>query len=240
MTLASRFFRWHRWIGYVVALQVLAWMLGGVLFAWLPFQGWVKSADAVAKPGLALPADWAAVLAAELAGQPPPLAVQAVATASGPAWRLRHAAGDQWRSARGGELPAPDAAAVERFAASLYKGDGRLQAVQRLAESPLRLGIVREAGERRDLWLARFDDRLQTRLYVDGRSGELLAVRNEAWVVYDFFFRLHVMDYQGGDDFNNPLLRAAATVALGLVLTGLVLLGLGLRRRWRRRGVRGA
>jgi len=112
--------------------------------------------------------------------------------------------------------------------------------VQRLAESPLRLGIVREAGERRDLWLARFDDRLQTRLYVDGRSGELLAVRNEAWVVYDFFFRLHVMDYQGGDDFNNPLLRAAATVALGLVLTGLVLLGLSLRRRWRRRGVRGA
>ena len=57
MTLASRFFRWHRWIGYVVALQVLAWMLGGLLFAWLPFQSWVKSADAVSRPVLALPAD---------------------------------------------------------------------------------------------------------------------------------------------------------------------------------------
>ena len=240
MTLASRFFRWHRWIGYVVALQVLAWMLGGLLFAWLPFQSWVKSADAVSRPVLALPADWAAVLAADLAGQPPPLAVQAVATASGPAWRLRTATGEQWRSAHGGELTAPDAAAVGRFATSLYKGGGRLSAVQRLTEAPLRLGIVREAGERRDLWLARFDDPLQTRLYVDGRSGELLAVRSEAWVVYDFFFRLHVMDYTGGEDFNNPLLRAAATFAIGLVLTGLVLLGFSLRRQWRRRGAQGA
>ena len=235
MSLVSRFYRWHRWIGFVVALQVLAWMLGGALFAWLPFQGWVKSADTVAKPVLVLPDDWAGRLATHLAGQPPPLAVQSVATASGPAWRLRYATGERWHSAQGGELPAPDAAAIERFAASLYKGDGRLLAVQQLAESPLRLGIVLEAGERHDLWLARFDDRLQTRLYFDGRSGELLAVRNEAWVLYDFFFRLHVMDYRGGDDFNNTLLRVAATVALGLVLTGLVLLGHRMRRLWRRR-----
>lgn len=38
-------------------------MLGGLLFAWLPLQAWVKSADAVAKPQAALPAQWARALA---------------------------------------------------------------------------------------------------------------------------------------------------------------------------------
>jgi hypothetical protein len=39
-----------------VALQVVAWVLDGLLYAWLPLQAWVKSADAVAKPQAALPA----------------------------------------------------------------------------------------------------------------------------------------------------------------------------------------
>ena len=74
-----------------------------------------------------------------------------------------------------------------------------------------------------------------TRLYFAGRSGELLAVRNDAWVVYDFFWRLHLMDYAGGEDFNNTLLRVSAVAVIGLVITGLVLSALALRRSWRRR-----
>ena len=124
---------------------------------------------------------------------------------------------------------------MTRFAQSLYRGPGQLATVQQLAEVPRRLGLVREVGEKKDVWQARFDDALQTRLYVDARSGELLAVRTEAWVLYDFFWRLHVMDYSEGEDFNNPLLRAAAPLALGLVLTGLVMSVLALRRAWRRR-----
>jgi hypothetical protein len=127
---------------------------------------------------------------------------------------------------------------VGPFAQSLYVGPGRLLAVQRLAEAPTRLGLVKELAGRKNLWLARFDDPLQTRLYFDGTGGELVAVRTEAWVLYDFFWRLHVMDYGDGEDFNNPLLRGFALAALALVLTGTVLVGLALARnarRWRRR-----
>ena len=235
MSLTVRFFRWHRWVGYLVALQVLAWVLGGLLFAWLPFQPWVKGADAVGKPAQSLPADWAAVLASASPPLPPALAVQSVATANGPAFRVRLAGGERWLSAAGGELPAPDAESIGRYARSLYRGGGALVGVQQLAQAPLRLLMVKELGERSNVWLASFDDALRTRLYFDGRSGELLAVRNEAWVVYDFFWRLHVMDYAGGEDFNNALLRAAAVAAVGLVVTGLVLSALALRRAWRRR-----
>ena len=234
MTLAARFFHWHRWAGYLIALQVLAWVLGGLLFAWLPFQGWVKSADVLVKPQQPLPAEWPRALDG-LPVRGPLLSVQSVATASGPAFKLRDAQGERWWSAAGGELPLPDAASIGRYARTLYRGDGALVSVQRLAESPRKLGVVRELGDRNEAWLASFNDPLGTRLYFDVSSGELLAARNDAWVVYDFFFRLHVMDYEGGDDFNNKLLRAASVAAMALVATGLTLTLLALRRTWRRR-----
>lgn len=234
MSLTVRFFKWHRWLGYAVALQVLAWVLGGLLFAWLPFKGWVKGQDAVQQPSQALPQDWAQRLAGSGVHEPV-RALRSVATANGPAFKLSMASGERWLSAAGGELAAADEASVAAFARSLYRADGALLDVKRLAGAGTRLGIVRELGGQRDVWLARFDDGLKTRLYFHGRSGELLAVRTDAWVVYDFFWRLHVMDYADGEDFNNLLLRAASPLALGLVLTGAVMLVLALRRAARRR-----
>ena len=49
------------------------------------------------------------------------------------------------------------------------------------------------------------------------------------------FWRLHVMDYSEGEDFNNKLLRGASVAAIALVITGLVLMVLALRRSWRHR-----
>lgn len=230
MSLAAKFFRWHRWLGYLVALQVLAWVLGGLIFAWVPFQAWVKGGDVLVKPQQALPTDWVASLAQLPTDKGALLGLQSVATASGPALKLRYAEGDIWLSAGGGPLPLADAKRVADYARTLYKGDGSVERVGRLDEVPKRLGLVRELGERRDVWQVRFDDSLKSRFYFDGRSGELLAARNEAWVIYDFFWRLHLMDYRGGEDFNNTLLRAAVLAALALVLTGLVLTTLALRR----------
>jgi hypothetical protein len=161
--------------------------------------------------------------------------VQSVVTARGPAWKLRTAGGDRWLDADGRELTPPDAEAVGRFARALYRGPARQLDVQQLAEVPARLGLVRELAAVRPVWRAAFDDALQTRLYIDSRGGELLAVRNEAWVWYDFFWRLHVMDYGGGEDFNNALLRVAAVAAAAMVLAGALLSVLAARRALRRR-----
>jgi uncharacterized iron-regulated membrane protein len=79
----------------------------------------------------------------------------------------------------------------------------------------------------------RFDDAFATRIYLDGRTGEFVTSRNEAWVWYDFFWRLHIMDYAGGEDFNGTLLRVASIAAWGLVMAGAVLAVLAARRRWR-------
>jgi hypothetical protein len=246
MRWTARWFRWHRWLGWLVALQVLAWVIGGALFAWLPFKAWVKGDEAVHKPALVLPADWAQRLAANVAEGAAVLAevnsVQALATASGPALRLRGkdaagAAAERWLAATGGALPVPGAADIERFARAHYRGSGSLIDVQAVTAVPTRLALVREAvvPAGGSLWRVRFDDTLGTRLYFGAGAGELVAVRNEAWVLYDFFWRLHVMDYGEGEDFNHPLIRAAVLAALLLVLTGSALSLLALRRGLRAR-----
>ncbi len=229
----------HRWLAYAVALQVVIWVVGGVLFAWLPFQPWVKAEDFVRKPEQALPADWAAALASSAAVSPVG-AVQAVTSAvgpDGPLWKLRLASGATiWLRADGRAWQATDAAAVERFARALYRGSGRVVGgAERFAEIPVRLGLVRETGGRGDLWRVSFDDAQRTRLYFDGRSGEFVTARTEAWVWYDLLWRLHIMDYRGGEDFNNGLLRAAAPLALLLALAGVALAVQALLRSRRRR-----
>ena len=51
--------------------------------------------------------------------------------------------------------------------------------------------------------------------------------------VLDFFFRLHVMDYAGGEDFNNTPLRVFAVCALAFALSGAVLTFTAARRALR-------
>ncbi|WP_293931426.1 PepSY domain-containing protein [Iodobacter sp.] len=235
MSLAAKFFRWHRWIGYLVALQVLAWILGGLLFAWLPFQDWIKCGEVMDKPRQPLPANWASKIGALPSDKGPLLSIQSLATAQGPAIKLHYEKEDLLLSAAGGKLGEASQASVSQFARSIYKGDGVLSEVLKIKEGPRRLGMVHEFAARKNIWVARFDDKLQSRFYFDGHSGELLAARNEAWVLYDFFWRLHVMDYAEGEDFNNSLLRGTSIIAMLLTMTGFALSFFALRRSWRRR-----
>lgn len=238
--LTPTLFRWHRWLGWIVGLQVLAWLCGGLLFTWLPFKDWVKAEALVRRPPLQLPPQWASSISAQTAALEagPVLGLSAVATPHGPVLRLRRTDGESWLRLDGESFTAPDAAAVAQFARSLYKGGDVRLTVTHLASVPVRALIVRETAGRGDLWLASFDDQLHTRLYFDGCSGELVAVRNDAWVLYDFFWRLHLMDYAEGEDFSHPLVKAASLLAFILVATGVVLSLLAGRRALRQRSRR--
>lgn len=229
MRLSPLLFSLHRWLSWVVGLQVLAWMLSGLLFAWLPFQPWVKGKDVAAPPPLVFPANWREALAALPPAKPQQL--QAVMTPHGLALKLGEGL---WLRLDGQAWREPEAAQVQRFAASIYRGSGRLLDVQRLPEVPRQLGIVAELGGRKDVWRVRFDDALHTRLYFHGTSGEYLTVRTRAWVWFDFFWRLHIMDYEEGEAHNNALLRVATVGFFFLTLAGLGLSALALRRAARR------
>lgn len=237
-SLSATTFRIHRWLGWLIGLQVLVWVTGGVVFSLVPFNPWVKGGDTVKPPTVVLPAGWVervapALQAAARLGDV--VAVAAVATPQGPALRLSFRAGSKpvIVPADGTAWTAPDEAQIRRFGAGLYQGTATVAALERVAQVPKRLGIVAETSGRGDLWRLRFDDALSTRIYLDGRTGEFVTSRNEAWVWYDFFWRLHIMDYADGEDFNGALLRGASVVAWSLVIAGAVLSVLAVRRHWR-------
>ncbi|MCC6653372.1 MAG: hypothetical protein IT348_19630 [Candidatus Eisenbacteria bacterium] len=230
MHLTRTAFQIHRLLSYVAFAQMLAWIGGGVVFSLIPFDSVVKGGAVVEKPTPRLPGEWRESLSATMPRVGEVSKLETFAGPHGTAFRVRGDSGQAFVPADGSPWRAPDSAGVARWARALYRGGGELSRVSRIERARPLVGIVQEAGERRDLWRANFSDRLHTRFYFDGPSGEFLMVRNDAWVLYDFFFRLHVMDYAGGEDFNNLLLRAFAVLSLAFAISGAVLTYSAARR----------
>lgn len=235
MRLPALAFKLHRWLAYLVGIQVLIWVVGGLSFALLPFRDWVKSGECVRKPVAEYPAAALARIADHVAGAEqlkvyagpagPSVLVKGMGTGAGLAF-----------DARGERLAPPQPDQIAALARTLHICPGELTRVEKV-DAGKRLGIVDETGGRGPLWRASFDDRLGTRLYFAPESGEFLHASNDVWVLYDLLWRLHIMDYAGGEDFNNPLLRGFAIAALCLTLSGSLLAVLALRRAMRRRRV---
>ncbi len=118
--------------------------------------------------------------------------------------------GDEWRGI--------DKATAKNLAKKYYKGKGVLQKTALMEKTP---------GEYKGelpVWRADFDDKQNTRLYINAKTGELKSIRTKLWRAFDFFWMLHIMDYDERSDFNNWLLRVFSFFALLFALSGIGLL----------------
>ncbi|MCD9028253.1 PepSY domain-containing protein [Luteimonas sp. BDR2-5] len=228
--------RLHRWVGLLVAIQFVLWMASGLMMGWLDHdrvQGhtWrAHPAGPAAWPQDALPAE--AVLAAAAASGP----VGGVSSAwlgGTPVYRIVDDAGTRLVDARSGAPLTPDPARVLRLAEASYTGPGRAgtpRLVERTLETRSHPGAV---------WRVDFDDADDTTAYLSAETGEVLVHRNRTWRLFDIFWMLHIMDYTGRSDFNNPLVVTAGFGGLWMALSGIWLLVASFRvgefvpRRWR-------
>lgn len=217
----------HKWIGLIVGVQVLFWVAGGLVMTAIPI-GTVRSEHHVRESAPA-PLDLAAVRAlpevAAGAGVRPTKA-ELRSTGRGPVWVLTPADGTPVTvSAVTGRpfdpMSAPEAAAR---AAAAYRGDGTPGPARLLAEAP------EETGRTGPLWRVDFDDAEKTTFYLSPETGEVLTRRSAVWRFYDFFWRLHIMDLENGEDFNHPLIVVCTLLTLTIVITGFILLWIRLAR----------
>ena len=79
-------------------------------------------------------------------------------------------------------------------------------------------------GHESPIWRVPFNDEDDTTLYVSGQDGRILERRNDSWRLFDFVWMLHIMDYTGRQNFNQPLVIMAASGGLWIVLSGIWLL----------------
>ena len=231
----------HRVLSYVVFAQLTVWILGGLTFAVIPFGSIIKSESVMdVQPPTAFPAQWWKAVAPHIAAAGDVDGLATFESSQGPLLELRSGEERRWiRLTDGSTALVPEAAEVSAYAQQLYAGDGAVTETRYIDESEYRvLGLVDELYGRTGLWQVNFDDTLGTRLYFDGETGRYLTVRNDFWVFYDAMWRLHIMDYSGGEDFNNALLRIFTPLAMLFALAGLVLTWTAARRSLKRRAGR--
>lgn len=218
----------HRWLGLLIAVQLVFWVAGGFTMAFLDLDA-VRGEHRVADQP---PAD---LRAAGALLSPDELLSGIDAAVSGlrlvdwlgrPVYRLDTADGTRLIDAVNGERLDPiDAEQALVVARADYSGDAGAAVVE-LTETP----HYEIRGRELPLWRVDTHDDLGTRIYVSPSTGEVVARRNNLWRVFDFVWMLHIMDYDERDDFNHPLLLITAGTALLFVFTGLWMLVLTFRR----------
>ena len=78
-------------------------------------------------------------------------------------------------------------------------------------------------GRQLPLWRAYNAENPSLRVYVDPRSGDIVAIRNLAWRAWDFLWMLHIMDYDDRDDIGTWLLKLFSVMALLTAIAGIAL-----------------
>ncbi|HKP33458.1 MAG TPA: PepSY domain-containing protein, partial [Sphingomicrobium sp.] len=218
--------RWHVWLGWVIALPILFWVLSGLIMVWKPIEE-VRGTHLLRDPG-----------AVRLSG--PPVAPRIVGApiaslsleprAAGARWIVKLADGTirQADPATGALLPGLSAADAVREVKARYAGSAGVASVSRTDPAKPPLELRREIPA----WQVTLDD--GTHFFVDSRSGQVVATRTGWWRFYDFMFGLHIMDLKTREDTHNPLVITFAVVALLMSILAMVLLPMTINRRKRR------
>jgi hypothetical protein len=211
--------RWHRRIGIIVAIQVLLWICGGVVMSSIPIEmvrgnHLVEHLDTAVElqaiqemhPDLDL-RRWK-----QLAGQK-----------RGPQVFIRAIGFDDQvhylDPIKGGGITLLSEQAIRDFANQQYLGSGiatHINLVDTLPREVAHLSVP--------IYQVIFSDSIETHFYIDAFTGQVKSVRSLIWHTYDFFWMLHIMDYDTRKDFNNPLVITASVSALLFTFSGFVLL----------------
>lgn len=221
----------HKWIALIVGLQVLFWVAGGLVMTAIPIER-VRSEHRLAErplPALEFELAISPAEAARSAGLAELTSANLKSTPRGPVWVLTPRDGEPRTvdALSGGKPDTLTAAEARAVAQTAYRGPGRPVAARFYEKAP------QETGREGPLWRVDFDDREGTAFYLAPDTGEVVTRRSNVWRFYDFFWRLHILDLKEGEDFNHPLIIAAAALTLPVVVTGFVLLWSRLARDFR-------
>lgn len=215
-----RFMQWlHRWVSLILVIQVLLWLISAVVFTLMGHHGMSgHQYKTHSHPEMlsALTPKWP--IAAVHQAYPEATQVRLTSVLDMPQYRVEHAGKTIYLDANTGELWETSIATAERIAMASYEGPGQVEMVTAVDGSD-ELVDWQQPGFR-----IAIDDDLNTRIYVDKASGDVVDHRNTPWVIADWAFRLHFMDYTGGRSFNHLLIWSAGLFSLWFALSGLILL----------------
>ncbi len=227
----------HRWLSLAILAQFAVWLCSGLFFASFSIaevrgEHVETPAPLMAEDGAALLSPSTVIAVAKQAGFSDAEALELRVSANRPVYIARgpHRAALRIDARTGAILPdeRPEAEAIAR-----QDQRGQPDVVDAV--------LVTSGGpiEYRDrplpAWRVALADPAGTAVWIDARTGEVTARRNDRWRQWDFLWSLHIMDYGGRTSFHHPLLVAATALGLLTVASGTALWVLRLVRWARRR-----
>lgn len=233
----------HRWLGLLMALQIVAWMASGLYFSIFPIEvirgeHLVKAPAAVnasALPELITPGTaWANAVQALPA--PHEFNGLDLVNRDGETWyRITGSAGGKpfkrlVNGTSGRVASRMNAQRARQVAESMLVTPGTHVATELIEHAEPDSEI---RGRELPVWQVRFSEPESVSLYLDPWTGDLLTRRTTRWRIFDFMWMLHIMDFEARDDFNSLLLQAAAALGLIVALSGVIFWAM-TTRLWRR------
>lgn len=219
--------RAHKWIGLVIGVQALLWMISGLYMVVVPLE--VIHGDHLAHvPTEALKPAGSRITQARLHALYPGITAFRMKSLLGKeAYEIKQ--GHRTTlvdAADGGKMSPLGREDIVALADAAYVGEGRIRGVEWVTKAP------QEVGARPvPLWAVHYDEPGKTTLYFSPFTGELVARRHELWRWFDFLWMFHIMDYEEREDVNNTLLRVASISGLAFALSGAWLLFYSVKRR---------
>lgn len=210
--------KWHRVVGYVVGLQLLLWTSGGVVMSWFDIETVRGEHNIVVQEVKTLPNASAIIPMADILSADT-TTIKLAYLLDIPIYNVTYA--DETNaifSAITGELITPITKEMaEAIAVADFAGVAELETILIEQNNDEYRGSV-------PVWQVSTNDTEGTIIYVSPTEARVVARRNTVWRIYDFFWMLHIMDYENRSDFNNILVQIASFIALLLSITGAVLI----------------
>jgi uncharacterized iron-regulated membrane protein len=227
MQLAFWVRRAHKWIGLVIGVQALLWMISGLYMVVVPLE--VIHGDHLAHvPTDRLDPSASRISQARLhEAYPGMTAVRMKNLLGKEVYELKQGKQTSLVDAVSGEKISPlDRDQIIALADAAYVGEGSIKGVEWVTKAP------QEVGARPvPLWAVHYDEPGQTTLYFSPYTGDLVARRHELWRWFDFLWMFHIMDYEERENVNNTLLRTASITGLLFAISGAWLLFYSFNRR---------
>ncbi|WP_417666267.1 2Fe-2S iron-sulfur cluster-binding protein [Pseudidiomarina sp.] len=221
-----RFMQWlHRWLGLVLLVQVILWLVSGFYFALQGHHAMSGHQYKTNPTGLVIRQSRPQIDIHEMWEMyPQALSIKLYRIGQNPQYQINLPEQQLFLDGNSGEPWFTNAKQAEQLALATYDGPGELEQTSTITTTAEIFGW-QGTGYR-----IQFRDDLNTRIYVDASNGRVLDHRNTPWLLADWAFKLHFMDYSGGRNFNHLLNYTAAFLALWFTLSGLLLLIRNIRR----------
>lgn len=229
------FYAFHRWASAVIVAQLVIWIGSGLFFSSFSIarvRGEHVEIDAslASNDGAALISPSTAIAIVAARG----MAIESLElrrSPAGPVWVGRgphHAA--VRLDARSGAVVPVERAEAEAVARRDQRGSPEVAEAALVERDP----PIEYRDHALPAWRVRLADEAGTVVWVDARTAQITARRNDLWRWYDFLWSLHIMDWRGRESFHHPILIIAASLAAIAVLSGITLWMVRLLRRVRR------